>query len=211
VGSGSFAAAAAAAEAAGAENLDAAASGAWRAPAGGFEEGPAKRSFSSKDRSPAPVASERGVILTVGWIEQILDLSLGHEIDIQVAGLGRNFEVELNEKAIVDVLASLAAYVRENMPNGGTLTMQAAHIDLKETAFAKKLQLPKGRYVFLGLSHISRGKSEDSGVFREPSHARAGLGTVLALVKNHGGSVTINEHDGNVRGFSIYLPAANGG
>jgi hypothetical protein len=212
VGSGSFAEHADAASAADAP--DPAASGSWKMPGASSEEsnpGGAARwhpanAEKKRDPSAPPVASGSGVILTVGWIEQILDLSLGHEIDIQVAGLGRDFKVELSERAIVDVLASLAAYVRENMPNGGTLTMQAAHIELKEPHFAKKLELPLGRYVFLGLSHISRPGASASGVFREPSYARRGLDTVMKMIKNHRGSVTVNESEGRVMGFSIYLP-----
>jgi len=203
VGSGSFAEAEAAANCT--DEREAAASGTWRAPVPDLSAPRPKQ----RDQSPAPVASARGIILTVGWIEQILDLSLGRQIDIQVAGLGRNFEIQLNEKAIVDVLGSLASYVRENMPNGGTLTLQAAHVDLKDPAFATKLGLPLDRYVFLGLSHISTSRAAGPDVFREPSHVRAGLGTVLSLVKNHGGSVTVNEEKDRVHGFSIYLPAAD--
>lgn len=167
-----------------------------------------------RDHTPYPELDEDApgtVVLTLGWLEQVLQLSFGEDVDVRVAGVGKQWRVKLDNQQIVDIVSSLAHYVRAAMPNGGVLTMHAMPLEVREGEGTARLGVDAGKYVFLGISHTERESSgaNDSGVrvHERPARARVGLDTCIRLVGGLGGTVSVDRRRSGMTAMNIYLPA----
>jgi hypothetical protein len=164
---------------------------------------------------PASAATDadqaRGVELTVGWIEQVAKLTLGRDVRVKVASIGKQWRVRVTEAQLVDVLTSVASYAGATMMPGSELTIHSMSLDVSSGSGATKLGVAPGKYVFLGISHTGHADpfQEDaasSGV--RPATARLGLDDAMDVVEAVGGRVTIAEGAGRGTAFNVYLPAA---
>lgn len=114
------------------------------------------------------------------------------------------------------VLLNLCVNSRDAMPEGGTLTLTAAPVEL-DAAYARSIADARpGRYVALRVRDTGEGiphelldrifdpffttKSPDKGT-------GLGLSTVLGIVKSHAGFVQVYSQPGQGTTFVVYLPA----
>lgn len=171
---------------------------------------PAAAAPTSADPSTYPPLDEGehdGVILTIGWIEQVLALSLGSDVDVRAAGVGKRWKVRLNEKHLVDIISSMALHVGRVMPNGGTLTVHTMAIEVTPGENSIRLGVKAGSYVFMGISHMqAEDSSADSSGVRKKG-PRVGLDTCLRLVSSLGGVMSIDRKREGMTAMNIYLPA----
>jgi PAS domain S-box-containing protein len=118
------------------------------------------------------------------------------------------------------VLLNLAINARDAMPNGGTLTIQARNFAVDESFASMTPEAKVGRYVAFQITDTGVGIPREfiDKIFdpffttKEIGHGTGlGLSTVLGIVRNHGGFVTVESGSGRGSTFKIFIPAMESG
>ena len=124
--------------------------------------------------------------------------------------------VQADPGALERVLVNLAINARDAMPTGGTLGIETANVVLDDGDLTMHLEGRKGPNVMLAVSDTGCGMSEDvcSRLFepffttKEPGFGTGlGLASVLAVVKQAGGSISVESEEREGTNFKLYLPS----
>ena len=160
------------------------------------------------------VATPQAVDLnvTVSNMQDLLRRLLGAEISLQVT-LGPNLEcVTADPVQIGQIVMNLAVNARDAMPNGGTLTIETAMLELG----AEHLDIIPGPHVMLlvrdtgvGISaDVQRKLFEPFFTTKDPGHGTGlGLSMVHAIVRQAGGHIAVDSEIGKGTTFRVYFPA----
>ncbi len=118
------------------------------------------------------------------------------------------------------VILNLAVNARDAMPDGGKLTIQTKSVELKEAQSTSHTAIAPGAYTVLAVkdSGIGMDKEVQSHMFEPFFTTKApgkgtglGLAIVYGVVKQTGGSITVNSKPGEGTTFEIYFPRAEQG
>jgi PAS domain S-box-containing protein len=151
----------------------------------------------------------------LGSMEGILRRLIGEHIELdirQAAQLGR---VRANPGQLEQVILNLAVNARDAMPQGGTLTIASADVDLEEEALPGRLGIETGPYVLLTVADTGCGMDEElqKHIFEpffttKERHKGTGLGlsTVFGIVKQSKGGISVASSPGKGATFRVYLP-----
>lgn len=149
--------------------------------------------------------------VTVGSMEDLLRRLLGAEITLDVK-LGRQIGlVNADPVQIGQVIMNLAVNARDAMPNGGTLGIETATVNLG----AEHLDLIPGPHVMLlvrdtgvGIGdEVQRQLFEPFFTTKEAGHGTGlGLSMVHAIVRQAGGHITVASELGKGTTFRVYFP-----
>jgi CheY-like chemotaxis protein len=114
------------------------------------------------------------------------------------------------------VLMNLFVNARDAMPDGGVITLAATNVLLTERDAALVQDARPGHFVRLSIADTGTGMSERvcERIF-EPFFTTKGVGkgtglglsTVQAIVRSHGGFVTVRSAPGKGTTFEVHLPA----
>jgi signal transduction histidine kinase/ActR/RegA family two-component response regulator len=132
-------------------------------------------------------------------------------VSLQVDLPGDLWRVLADETQITQVVQNLALNAAEAMPDGGTLSVRADNVAVGPDSV---LPLAPGRYVRIGVADEGVGIPAENlpkifvPYFTTKTHGSGlGLATSFAIVRRHGGHITIDTALARGTTLSVYLPA----
>ena len=150
----------------------------------------------------------------VTQVQTMLTGALGAQIRLSTSLDPSLPQVEVDPGQLEQVLVNLAINARDAMPEGGTLRIDTAAVDVARPYF----QMPAGRYVRLSVSDSGIGMAPDvlarifEPFFTTKGSRGTGLGlsSVYGIVKQSGGFIWCDSAPGKGATFTIYLRPAAG-
>jgi len=167
--------------------------------------------FSRKQELQIETVSLNDVVTAT---HKLLRRIIGEDVSLQLELDPATFPVRADPALVGQVLMNLAVNARDAMPQGGTLTIQTANVELGRPP-AGVPALPPGPYAQLSVIDTGVGMTEDvlDRLF-EPffSTKERGKGTGLGLamvygtVKQTGGHIGVESELGKGTAFRLYFP-----
>jgi two-component system cell cycle sensor histidine kinase/response regulator CckA len=148
-------------------------------------------------------------------IEEMLRRVMGDDVDL-ITMLRPNLRsVRVDPNQIQQVILNLVVNARDAMPEGGTITIETANLDVDEAYASEYPGTNTGPHVMLAISDTGVGMDKETTerIF-EPFFTTKelgkgtglGLSTVYGIVKQSGGNILVFSEPGNGTAFKIYLP-----
>jgi CheY-like chemotaxis protein len=148
-------------------------------------------------------------------MESLLRRLIGEHIGLQIRRSADLGQVRGNRVQLEQVLMNLAINARDAMPEGGTITIETANVQVNGEIASEKLQLAPGSYVMFSVSDTGEGMDAvtQASIFEPFFTTKApgkgtglGLATVYAVVQQAGGGIYVYSEPGRGSIFKVYLP-----
>jgi len=153
----------------------------------------------------------------VTGIQKLLGRLIGEDVSIRLAlGTGTAL-VKADHGQLEQIIVNLAVNAHDAMPDGGTLTITTANVELDENYARSHLSATAGPYVALSVTDTGTGMTDHvKAHLFEPFFTTKGLGkgtglglaTVDGIAAQYGGSVGVFTELGKGTSFTVYLPKA---
>ena len=151
-------------------------------------------------------------------LEPMLRRLISEDIAI-VARLGSHTTVTADHAQIEQILLNLVVNARDAMPEGGTITIETDHVELREARRVRSsATIPAGRYVRVTVRDSGQGIDPDHldrifEPFFTTKDARHGTGLGLAMVygivNQSNGFIDVESHPRVGSVFTVLLPATS--
>jgi hypothetical protein len=152
-------------------------------------------------------------------VEQLLKSTLGEHIELRSELAPDLRSVLIDPGRLEQILVNLAVNARDAMPQGGTLTIHTANVEVDEEYTAHRVELSPGPYVDLRVSDNGKGMTRevaerafDPFFTTKPAGQGTGLGlaTIYGIVQQAGGRAQIRSESGVGTTATVLLPATHG-
>jgi signal transduction histidine kinase/CheY-like chemotaxis protein len=151
----------------------------------------------------------------IAGIEPLLRRLLGERIVLVTRPAPGLWKAIADRSQIEAVVVNLAVNARDAMPDGGTLTIETANVELDETYGRSHAEVVPGPYAMVAVSDTGVGMDTEtlSHIF-EPFFTTKelgkgtglGLATVYGTVRQSGGHIWVYSEPDRGTSFKIYLP-----
>jgi two-component system, cell cycle sensor histidine kinase and response regulator CckA len=151
----------------------------------------------------------------VRGLEPMLRRVLGEDIDLTISLAQPTSLVKADPGQIQQIIMNLAVNARDAMPDGGKLWIETADVVLGDGDVRGHMGAQPGRHVALSVSDTGVGIDDETRVrifepffTTKPKGKGTGLGlsTVLGIVQQSGGHVTVESRPDEGAAFRIFLP-----
>jgi signal transduction histidine kinase/ActR/RegA family two-component response regulator len=159
---------------------------------------------------------------SVSEIEPMLRRVIGEDVELVARLAARPGRVRADPNQIDQVVLNLVVNARDAMPEGGTLTLETAEVELDrayvESHFAVPLE--PGPYAMLAVSDTGVGiDAETQAKIFDPFFTTKGeeegtglgLSTVYGIARQSGGAIWVYSEPGHGATFKLYLPRVEAG
>jgi PAS domain S-box-containing protein len=153
-------------------------------------------------------------------LTQMMQRVLGEDVRLQLTLNPRSLITRADAVMLDQVLINLMVNAREAMPHGGVLTIETSEVVVGAQPTRGSQDPAPGSYVSVRVSDTGQGISpehlprifEPFFTTKEPGKGTGlGLATVFGIVKQHGGTITVESGIGQGTTFRILLPAEPAG
>ena len=151
---------------------------------------------------------------TVRAMESMIRRLIGEDIELRIVAPPDRNAVMVDAGQVEQVVMNLVVNARDAMRGGGVLTLETSHCSLAERSHA--LGLDAGEYNTLSISDTGSGIDDATKAHLfEPFFTTKdlgkgtglGLSTVMGIVQQSGGHLTVDSEVGHGATFRVYLPA----
>ena len=153
---------------------------------------------------------------TLVWnAEQMLSRLISENVEMVTVTAKNLGAIKADPGQIEQVILNLVINARDAMPNGGTLTLETANIELDKSYAQGHLGAVPGSYIMLAVTDNGLGMDDETQArIFEPFFTTKelgkgtglGLSMVYGIVKQSGGYIWVHSAVGKGSSFRVYLP-----
>ncbi len=135
-------------------------------------------------------------------------ITVRHQIETEL------WAISADPTQIHQVLMNVCINARDAMPSGGTLSLNAANVEIDESYARINVDAEPGRYILITISDTGTGMTAEvvkrifDPFFTTKEIGKGtglGLATTMTIVRSHGGFIDVYSEPGKGTRFSIYL------
>jgi two-component system cell cycle sensor histidine kinase/response regulator CckA len=167
----------------------------------------------SRQQMLAPAVVDLNEI--VGHMDTMLRRLIGEDVDLRTVTCPHIGKVKVDRGQIEQVIMNLTINARDAMPGGGTLTIETAEIFLDEQYATSHVGINAGTHALLTVTDSGVGMTAEvqarifEPFFTTKERGKGtglGLSTVLGIVEQSGGSISVSSEPGRGATFRICFP-----